>query len=73
MNSLPRFLKFARYHYIWYLALNGAPSTVNRLRKIIVEIHGDNFEQVKQILENYNFKLEIVRTGEQINYVIGSK
>jgi translation initiation factor 1 (eIF-1/SUI1) len=55
------------------LALKGATNTLKQLRKIIVEIHGDDFDKVKQILEAHNFKLEIIRTAGQINYVIGSK
>ena len=51
------------------LALKGATNTLKQLRKIIIEVHGDNFDKVKQILENYAFKLEIIR----MTYIIGSK
>ena len=36
-----------------------------QLRKIIVEIHGDNFDKVKQILVTHNFKLEVIRTADR--------
>jgi FkbM family methyltransferase len=55
------------------LALKGATNTLKKLRKVIVEIHGDNFDKVKQILVTHNFKLEVIRTAGQIKYVIGSK
>ena len=55
------------------LALRGATNTLKRLRKIIVEIHGDNFDKVKQILENYTFKLEVIRATGHMTYIIGSK
>ena len=41
------------------LALKGATNTLKHLRKIIVEIHGDNFENVNKILERSNFDLEV--------------
>ena len=41
------------------LALKGATNTLKHLRKIIVEIHGDNFEKVNEILERSNFNLEV--------------
>src|SRR5919202_32691 len=43
------------------LALKGATNTLKQLRKIIIEVHGDNCDKVKQILEKYAFKLEIIR------------
>jgi FkbM family methyltransferase len=55
------------------LALKGATNTLKRLRKIIVEIHGDNFDKVKQILENYTFKLEVIRATGHMTYITGSK
>jgi hypothetical protein len=38
-----------------------------------VEIHGDNFEQVKQILQTHNFKQQIIRTMGHISHIVGSK
>jgi uncharacterized Rossmann fold enzyme len=55
------------------LALKGATNTLKQLRKIIVEVHGDNFDKVKQILENYAFKLEVIRATGRMTYIIGSK
>jgi FkbM family methyltransferase len=55
------------------LALKGATNTLKQLRKIIVEIHGDNFEQVKQILQTHNFKQQIIRTMGHISHIVGSK
>jgi FkbM family methyltransferase len=55
------------------LALKGAINTLKQLRKIIVEIHGYNFEQVKEILQAHNFKLQIVRaTMGHMSYIVGS-
>ena len=62
------------------LALKGATNTLKKLRKIIVEIHGNNFEQVKHILENHGLELEIIGGTKSfddkrisIGYIIGSK
>lgn len=55
------------------LALKGATNTLKQLRKIIVEVHGDNFDKVKQILETCNFKLEIISATGHMTYIIGSK
>jgi hypothetical protein len=55
------------------LALKGAKNTLKQLRKIIVEIHGDSFDKVKQILETHNFKLEIIRSIGHMTHIIGSK
>jgi FkbM family methyltransferase len=53
------------------LALKGATNTLKNLRKIIVEIHGDNFEKVNEILERSKFDLE--SSKEAMQYIIGSK
>ena len=53
------------------LALKGATNTLKHLRKIIVEIHGDNFEKVNEILERSNFNLEVSK--EAMQHIIGSK
>jgi FkbM family methyltransferase len=55
------------------LALKGATNTLKQLRKIIVEIHGDNFDKVKQILEAHNFKLQILRTMGHPSHIVGTK
>jgi hypothetical protein len=41
------------------------------LRKIIVEIHGNNLEAVKHLLQANGFNTEIM--GEALTYVIGTK
>ena len=55
------------------MALNGATNTLKRLRKVVVEVHGDNFDEVKQILETHNFKLQISSPVGQMTHIIGSK
>jgi len=54
------------------LALKGAPKTLERIRKIIVEIHGDKSEDVMQVLRTHGFKLESINEG-QMSYITGSK
>jgi FkbM family methyltransferase len=54
------------------LALKGATNTLKRLRKIIVEVHGDNFEKVRRILDMHGFKLIFITSGN-MRYIIGSK
>jgi FkbM family methyltransferase len=54
------------------MALNGATNTLKRLRKVVVEVHGDNFDEVKQILETHNFKLQVIR-NTVLSHIIGSK
>lgn len=54
------------------LALAGANNTLKRLRKVIIEVHGEsNLQQVKNILNDYDFKLEII--DEYPKHIIGSK
>lgn len=55
------------------LALKGATNSLKRLRKIIVEVHGNNFEKVKHILEIHQFKLGFITSIEGMSYIIGSK
>jgi len=62
------------------LALNGATNTLKHVRLIIVEIHGDNYENVKQILERHAFNLEVIGNTKpstdircSIGHIIGSK
>ncbi len=52
------------------LALKGATNTLKHLRKIIIEIHGDNLEAVRRILESHNFRIE---TSGINQHLIGSK
>jgi len=54
-------------------ALEGASSVLKRLRKIIVEVHGSNFDKVMQILNNtHDFKCEPIETPV-MNYIVGTK
>ncbi len=53
------------------LALKGATNILKHLRKIIVEIHGDNFHKVHEILKRSNFNLEV--SNEAMQHIIGSK
>ena len=57
------------------LALRGATSTLKRLQKT-VQVHNFNFQKVTEILESYNFKLEIIKEDwgvrkEYHGYIIG--
>lgn len=52
------------------LALKGAESTLKNLRKIIVEVHGENYKMVRSLLETYDFKLQM---AEITGHIIGSK
>ena len=54
-------------------ALEGATRISKRLRKIIVEVHGSNFDRVMQILnDKYAFRCETIETPV-MNYIVGSK
>lgn len=54
-------------------ALQGATHILKKLRKIIVEVHGTNFDKVMQILdETHNFECETIET-RLMKYIIGSK
>ena len=54
-------------------ALEGATHILKKLRKIIVEVHGVNFDKVMQILDDtHNFKCETIET-RIMKYIIGSK
>ena len=55
------------------LALNEATNTLKQLRKAIVEVHGDNFDKVKQTLQAHDFKLQIISPIGQMTHIIGSK
>jgi FkbM family methyltransferase len=54
------------------LALEGGSKTMEKLRKIVVEIHGDNLESVKRLLEKNGFEIELT-SGLGGVHVIGSK
>jgi FkbM family methyltransferase len=56
-------------------ALKGAANTLERLRKIIVEIHENNFDKVKQILEDHNYDIEIItnKIKKSEGFIIGTK
>jgi FkbM family methyltransferase len=54
-------------------ALEGAGKTLERLRKLIVEVHGHNLEKVLQVLRDTDhLKYEIIET-QLMKYVIGSR
>lgn len=54
-------------------ALEGATRTLKKLRKIIVEVHGANFDKVMQILDDtHNFRCETIET-RLLKYIVGSK
>jgi FkbM family methyltransferase len=54
-------------------ALEGATHILKKLRKIIVEVHGANFDRVMQILDDtHNFKCETIET-RIMKYIIGSR
>jgi FkbM family methyltransferase len=53
------------------LALKGAYKTLKTLRKIIVEIHGNNLEEVEQLLNTNGFETETI--VKSMTYLIGSK
>ena len=58
------------------LALKGAKDTLNKLRKIIVEIHLDNLLQVKEILLAYNFEIDVIDIPQMTwhyYYIVGTK
>jgi uncharacterized Rossmann fold enzyme len=55
------------------LALRGATNTLKRLRKVIVEVHGNNLDKIKNILDDtHRFRVDILETPI-MNYVVGSK
>lgn len=54
------------------MALEGASSVLKRLRKIVIEIHGDNLATVQSILMENGFDV-ITIPYELNNYVIGTR
>ena len=58
------------------LALKGATETLDKLRKIIVEIHEDNMQSVREILLAHNFDLQVIDIPWMTwhyYYIIGGK
>ena len=55
------------------LALESTTKTLERIRKIVVEIHGDKSEDVKQVLRTHGFKVESINEKGQMSYITGSK
>ena len=53
------------------IALRGAHKTLGRARRIIVEIHQDNLETVREILGNHAFHLSEVEGVDGMKYLIG--
>jgi FkbM family methyltransferase len=51
-------------------ALNGASKTMHKCRKIIVEIHNNNFEKVRSILTENHFDVNVLADCE---FIIGTK
>jgi FkbM family methyltransferase len=56
-------------------ALKGAQKTLKSLRKIIVEIHENNFDKIKKILEENGFETETIinKLEKTEGFVIGTK
>ena len=55
------------------LVLEGATETMKRIRRVVVEIHGDRFEGVERLLRSQGFLLESIKDREQMSYIIASK
>jgi FkbM family methyltransferase len=55
------------------LALKAATKTLERIRKIVVEIHGDKSEDVKRLLRTYGFNLEIINEKGHMSFIAGYK
>lgn len=53
--------------------LKGAIQTLKRIRKIVVEIHGDNSNEVTRELTKYGFQLTKLKQNSQMTYVAGEK
>ena len=56
-------------------ALKGATNTLKQLRKIIIEIHENNFDKVKDILRYHGFEIETIinKIVKSEGFVIGTK
>ena len=55
------------------LVLKAVTKTLGRIRKIVVEIHGDNSENVERLLRSYGFNLEIISEKGHMSYIAGCK
>lgn len=56
------------------MALKGACNTLKKLRKIVVEIHGENDNIIHRILSEHDFDLQdTVDKGLSLRFVVGSK
>jgi FkbM family methyltransferase len=53
-------------------ALEEAKSVITKVRKVIVEVHGDNYDKVKELLAFYGLKTETVREYAD-TFIIGSR
>jgi len=53
--------------------LKGARQTLERIRKIVVEIHGNNSMKVQQELARCGFQLTNLKEEDKMTYVAGSK
>lgn len=51
-------------------ALQGAHESLKHARMVIIEIHNENLESIKQMLKNVGFRISIENNGE---YVIGMR
>lgn len=55
------------------LALKGAAKTLERTRKIVVEIHGNRSEDVMQVLKCHGFEIDSFNEIGTVAYIIASK
>jgi FkbM family methyltransferase len=53
------------------LALKGAANVLRKVRKIIVEVHGDNLLFVERILREHDFNTHFIDTD--MSHIMGSK
>jgi FkbM family methyltransferase len=53
------------------LALKGAAKILGEVRKIIVEVHGDNLRFVEQILREHDFDTQVIE--KNMTHIVGSK
>jgi FkbM family methyltransferase len=51
------------------LALKGAAKILRKVRKIIVEVHGDNLRFVERILREHDFDTELI--GKDMSHIMG--
>ena len=53
------------------LALKGASKILSKVRKIIVEVHGNNHRFVERILRGHDFNTQFI--GQNMTHIMGSK